>query len=50
MFAWIVISIGCSTKLEVFHCPKRKNRRKIEEKKEEGNHQIWIDFKPIYRP
>ena len=24
--------------------------KKIEEKKEEENHQIWIDFKPIYGP
>ena len=47
---WIVISIGCSTRLEVFQCPEIKNIRKIEDKKEQENHQICIDFKPIYRP
>ena len=46
---WIVISIAYSTRLEVFQCPERKNIKKIEEKKEAENHQIWIDFKPIYR-
>ena len=43
-FHWIVISIACSARLEVFQCPERKNIRKTEKKKE--NHQIWIDFKP----
>ena len=33
IFAWIVISIACSTKLDVFQCPARKNIRKIEVKK-----------------
>ena len=47
---WIANSIACSTRLEVFQCPERKNIKKIEEKKEEGNHKIWIDFKPINRP
>ena len=35
---WIVISIAFSTRLEVFQCPKRKNIKKLEEKKEEENH------------
>ena len=43
-------SSACSTILEVFQCPERKNIKKIEEKEEEESHQIWIDFKPIYRP
>ena len=29
---WVVISIACSTRLEVFHCPEIKNIKKIEEK------------------
>ena len=45
----IVISVACSTRLEVFQCPDRKNIRKIEEKKKEKK-QIWIDVKKIYRP
>ena len=43
---WIVISIACCTRLEVFQCPERNNVRKIEEKGKQ-NHQIWIDFKPV---
>ena len=27
---YIVISIACSARLEVFHCPERNNIRKIE--------------------
>ena len=30
---WTVISIGHSTRLEVFQCPERKNIRKIVEKR-----------------
>ena len=30
---YIVISVACSARLEVFHCPERKNIRKIEEKR-----------------
>ena len=29
--------------------PLKKNIKKIEEKKEEEYHQMWIDFKPIYK-
>ena len=47
---WFVISVACFIKLKVFQCCERKNIRKIEEKKEEENYQIWIDFKPIFRP
>ena len=28
-----VLSVACSTRLEVFQCPKRKNIKKTEEKK-----------------
>ena len=30
---WIANSIACSARLEVFHCPERKNIKKIEEKR-----------------
>ena len=32
---WITNSIACSTRLEVFQCPERKNIKKIEEKKKQ---------------
>ena len=38
----MVISIACSTRLEVFQCPERENIKKKEEKKEQESHQIWI--------
>ena len=34
---WTVISIACSTRLEVFQCPKRKNIKKIEDKEYKEN-------------
>ena len=46
---WIVISIACSTRLEVFQCPEKKNIKK-KKKRKEKNHQIWRDFNTIYRP
>ena len=43
---WIVISIACSTRLEVFQCNERKNITQKEKRKKEGeNHQFLIDFK-----
>ena len=34
---WTVISVACSTRLEVFQCPKRKNIKKIEDKEYKEN-------------
>ena len=36
-YLYLIISIAHSTRLDVFQCYKRKNVRKIEEKKEEEN-------------
>ena len=47
---WIVISISIACWIKVFHCLERENIREIEEKMEEENLQIWIDFEQIYRP
>ena len=35
MIASSAISIACSTRLEVFQCPERKNIKEIENKEEE---------------
>ena len=37
-------------RLEVFQCLEREKIRETEEKTEEENHDIWKDFKQIYRP
>ena len=47
---WIVISIACSTRLEVFQCLGRKDINKIAGTKDKENHHTWIDFTAIYKP
>ena len=55
MLCYFIFALDCNfyglfdTSLEVFQGPQKKNIKKIEKKKKE-NHQIWIIFKPIYRP
>ena len=44
----MVISIACSTRLEVFQCPEKKNIKEIEEKKRRRKPPN-LNF-PIYRP
>ena len=47
---WIVISIACSTRLEIFQCPERKSIKKTEEKREGKNQQTWIGLQRHSRP
>ena len=39
---WIVISVGCSTRLEVFQCHVRENIKKIEEKRKKKTTKLGL--------